>query len=136
MLARVNAATATAIDRCARASLVFDLAVIEANMRRVATAARAARITPLFACKSFPHPSVRALAAELLDGFDVASLGELSELPRAKLLSIADPSGEAIARAPVGGRVIVGVETLIFRRGALVAWLDSSLCKATSTRKG
>jgi excisionase family DNA binding protein len=25
---------------------------------------------------------------------------------------------------------------LIFRRGALVAWLDSSLCKATSTRKG
>lgn len=25
---------------------------------------------------------------------------------------------------------------LIFRRGALVVWLDSSLCKATSTRKG
>ncbi len=25
---------------------------------------------------------------------------------------------------------------LLFRRGALVAWLDSSLCKATSTRKG
>jgi excisionase family DNA binding protein len=25
---------------------------------------------------------------------------------------------------------------LLFRRGALVSWLDSSLCKATSTRKG
>lgn len=25
---------------------------------------------------------------------------------------------------------------LLFRRGALVQWLDSSLCKATSTRKG
>ncbi len=25
---------------------------------------------------------------------------------------------------------------LLFRRGALVAWLDASLCKATSTRKG
>ena len=25
---------------------------------------------------------------------------------------------------------------LLFRRGGLVAWLDSSLCKATSTRKG
>lgn len=25
---------------------------------------------------------------------------------------------------------------ILFRRGALVAWLDSSLCKVTSTRKG
>jgi len=25
---------------------------------------------------------------------------------------------------------------LLFRRGALVSWLDASLCKATSTRKG
>lgn len=25
---------------------------------------------------------------------------------------------------------------LLFRRGTLVAWLDASLCKATSTRKG
>jgi excisionase family DNA binding protein len=25
---------------------------------------------------------------------------------------------------------------LLFRRGALVSWLDSSLCKAASTRKG
>jgi excisionase family DNA binding protein len=25
---------------------------------------------------------------------------------------------------------------ILFRRGALVSWLDSSLCKATSTRKG
>jgi len=25
---------------------------------------------------------------------------------------------------------------LLFRRGGVVAWLDSSLCKATSTRKG
>ncbi|MBA3456413.1 MAG: helix-turn-helix domain-containing protein [Deltaproteobacteria bacterium] len=25
---------------------------------------------------------------------------------------------------------------LLFRRGAIVSWLDASLCKATSTRKG
>ena len=25
---------------------------------------------------------------------------------------------------------------ILFRRGALVSWLDASLCKATSTRKG
>jgi diaminopimelate decarboxylase len=97
---------------CTRASLVFDLAAIEATMRRVASVARAAGMTPLFACKSFPHPDVRVLAAELLDGFDVASIGELRDVPTSKILSIVDPSGGAIAHAPSRGRVIVGCETI------------------------
>lgn len=80
-------------------------------MRRVADAARAARITPLFALKSFPHPRVVALAAEILDGFDAASAGELRSVPAGKTISIADPSGAALSHAPRDGRVIVSCET-------------------------
>jgi diaminopimelate decarboxylase len=104
--------------RCERATLVFDLARIERNMERVAAAARAAGIVPLFALKSFPDPRVRELAARHLDGFDVASAGELREAPAAKVLSIVDPSGEVITRAPAGTRVIVGVETIAQLRAA------------------
>ncbi|HEY5921882.1 MAG TPA: hypothetical protein VIV11_09445 [Kofleriaceae bacterium] len=99
-------------DACERATLVFDLATIERNMQRVGDAARAVDIVPLFAMKSFPHPRVRELAARYLDGFDVASLGELSEVPAGKLLSIADPTGAALAHAPTGARVIVSCETV------------------------
>jgi diaminopimelate decarboxylase len=91
---------------------VFDLAQIERTMRRVADAARATGIVPLFALKSFPHPRVRALAAQHLAGFDVASLGELNETPAASILSIVDPTGAAITHAPKGARVIVGCETV------------------------
>jgi diaminopimelate decarboxylase len=97
---------------CQRATLAFDLAQIERNFVRVAGAARAAGIVPLFALKSFPHPRVRELAARHLDGFDVASIGELREAPPAKILSIVDPTGDAIAQAPRGSRVIVGCETI------------------------
>jgi diaminopimelate decarboxylase len=102
-----------AIERAAGASLVFDLGAIEANVRRVAAAARAAGIRPLFAAKSFPHPAVRALAAELLDGFDVASAAELRDVPACAIVSIADPSGAAIADAAIARarRVIVSCET-------------------------
>ncbi len=99
-------------ERCERATLVFDLATIERTMQRVAAAAQAQRILPLFALKSFPHPLVRELAARHLAGFDVASLGELREAPRAGITSIVDPSGAAIAQAPATGRVIVGCETV------------------------
>ena len=82
----------------------------------VATAAaRAAAIRPLFAAKSFPHPAVRALAAELLDGFDVASPAELRDAPAGAIVSIADPSGAAIAAAHergARGRLIVACETV------------------------
>ncbi len=81
-------------------------------MRRVAEAARASRITPLFALKSFPHPRVVALAAELLDGFDAASAAEVRGVPAGRTLSIADPSGAAIAHAPRDGRLIVSCETV------------------------
>lgn len=103
-----------AIDGCARASLVFDLAAIETTMRRVADAARATGVRALFAAKSFPHPAVRALAAELLDGFDVASPAEAREAgaTRARIVSIADPSGAALAHAPTTARVICACETV------------------------
>jgi diaminopimelate decarboxylase len=107
-------------QRCERATLVFDLAMIERNMQRVATAARAVGVVPLFALKSFPDARVRELAAKYLDGFDVASLGELHEAPAAKIVSIVDPTGAAIAHAPAGGRVIVGVETVAQLRAAPV----------------
>ncbi len=87
------------IARCERATLVFDAARIAANMQRIADAARAARITPLFAVKSFPHPRVIELAARYFDGFDVASPGELALVPRDKIISIADPTGSTTGGA-------------------------------------
>lgn len=116
-----------AIARCERATLVYDLAAIEGNLARVAAAARAAQITPLFALKSFPHPRIRELAARHVAGFDVASLGELHDLaslaeryaaPDARILSIVDPSGAAVAHAPAHARVIVGCETVDHIRAA------------------
>ena len=112
-------AVAAAIERCARPSLVFERAVLAANMRRVADAAHAHGIRALFAAKSFAHPEVLALAGELLDGFDVASPGELAAVSRAKIISIADPTGAAIATAAGahgahithGARTIVSCET-------------------------
>lgn len=114
---------AAALDRCARPSLVFDLARIDANMRALADAARAARITALFAAKSFPRPEVRAIAARRLAGFDVASAGELAEvaaLGPVELISIADPTGRAGAELPEAAarRVIVGCETAAQVRAA------------------
>jgi len=101
------------LERCGRASLVFDLATIDATMTRIAAAARAAGIVPLFAAKSFPHRSVLALAAERLDGFDVASAAELRAVPCAKVISVIDPSGAAIALAAERSeRIIVGCETV------------------------
>lgn len=90
---------------------MFDRARIEANLRAIASAARAHGITTLFAAKSFPHADVRALAAEILDGFDAGSAGEVAELPVARVLSIADPSGRAIEVARTNGRLIAGCET-------------------------
>lgn len=99
------------LERCARATLLYDLATIEATMTAVATAARAHGIRVLFAAKSFPHPSVLAIAAERLDGFDVASPGELTAARASKpgLISIADPTGRCASAAPPGA--IVSVET-------------------------
>jgi diaminopimelate decarboxylase len=98
----VRDAVADLIARCERATLVFDATRIAANLQRIADAARAARITPLFAVKSFPHPRVIELAARYFDGFDVASPGELALVPRDKLISVADPTG-----ATRGGAITV-----------------------------
>jgi diaminopimelate decarboxylase len=109
---------ATAIERCERPSLVFDLARIDASLTAIADAARAAGITALFAAKSFPHPAVRALAAARLAGFDVASPGEVADAaemaPREdRVLSVADPSGHAVAAAAGWrGRLVIGCETV------------------------
>jgi diaminopimelate decarboxylase len=117
-------AIAAAIERCERPSLVFDLARIDARLTAIADAARAAGITALFAAKSFPHPAVRALAAARLAGFDVASPAEVAEVAAdagavaampagPRVLSVADPSGRAIAAAAGWrGRLIVGCETV------------------------
>jgi diaminopimelate decarboxylase len=83
--------------------LIFDRGALAQNLRATAAAARRAELRVLFAVKSFPAPEVLALAAELLDGFDVASRGEL-DVARAwlrphHLLSITDPTGAA-ARLP------------------------------------
>ncbi len=98
-----------AIERCERPTLVFDRGRIEANLRAIAAAARAHGFTALFAAKSFPNAEVRALAGEILDGFDAASDGEIAVLPPARVLSIFDPTGRAAP--PARGRVIVGCET-------------------------
>ena len=117
-------AIATALDRCERPSLVFDLARIEANLAAVAAASRAAGITALFAAKSFPHPAVAALAAAHLAGFDVASPGEVASAgARARsgerILSIADPSGRAAgAAAGFCGRLVVSCDTVAQVRAA------------------
>lgn len=113
MRADLPDAIAIAIDRCTGPTFVFDGARIAANLRSLAASARTHGITALFAAKSFPHPRVWALAAEHCDGFDAASLGEVTSLPRARVLSIVDPTG----RAHVGandhrGRLIVGCETI------------------------
>lgn len=104
-----------AIDRCTGATLVYDLRAIAANMRAFAEAARASRVTPLFALKSFPHDVVRALAASELGGFDAASVDEVRAATSARndgVLSIFDPGARAIEHAPTDRRVIIGCETL------------------------
>lgn len=92
---------------------MFDALRLERNVRALAEAARAARVTTLFAMKSFPHADVRALAAAHLDGFDAASPEEVCTAPAARVLSIADPSGRAAAAATSWrGRLIVSCETV------------------------
>jgi diaminopimelate decarboxylase len=100
------------LEQCTRATLVYDLAQLEANMIAVAAAARAAGVRALFATKSFPHARVIALAGEHLDGFDVASAGELAAIAdRGAIISVADPTGAAIAAVTRDRRVIVSCET-------------------------
>src|SRR5689334_6112237 len=100
------------IARCEHASLVFDREKLASNAAAIARAASDARVTALFALKSFPQ-AVRL--AEALGGFDVGSTAELTsvlELPSNHIVSIADPSGDAIARAPRDRRVIVATDTI------------------------
>jgi len=89
---------------------VFDRATLAANMRRIADAAHAHDIRVLFAAKSFAHAEVLAMAAGVLDGFDVASPGELAAVSPAKIISVADPTGAALSLAR-GARVICVCET-------------------------
>lgn len=112
MRADLPPAVSAAIERCERPSLVFDRARLAANLAAIAGAARGARITTLFAAKSFPRREVWELAAAALDGFDAASLGEVASLPAARIVSIADPSGRAMSGTPNAARVIVGCETV------------------------
>ena len=97
------------LESCTRATLVYDLAAIAENLSTVAAAAHAVGIRVLFAAKSFPDPRVLELAAERLDGFDVASPAELAAV-NGKIISICDPSGRT---SPLrSGRTIASIETL------------------------
>jgi diaminopimelate decarboxylase len=98
------------LESCTRATLVYDLATIAENLSAVAAAAHPARIRVLFAAKSFPDPRVLDLASERLDGFDVASPGELAAVS-GKIISICDPTGRTVPVAG-SGRTIVSIETL------------------------
>jgi len=104
------------VDPVRGPALIFDLDRIEANAQAVAAAAQAANVIALFAAKSFPHPAVRAIAGRVLGGFDVASPAELADALRARpqVISIADPTGAAIAAAITTAgraRAIVSCET-------------------------
>jgi diaminopimelate decarboxylase len=117
-------AIAAAIERATRATLLFDRAALAANMRRFADAARASGVRVLFAAKSFPHADVYALAAEHLDGFDVASPAELRDVPPSAITSIADPSGAALDASRAGRpgqRTIASCETVDQVRAAFHA---------------
>ncbi len=123
MRADLPASIAAALDRCARPSLVFDLAQVDANARAYAEAAREARVTVLFAAKSFPRPEVRAIAARRFAGFDVASEAELAEVAAGgpvELISVTDPTGRAGAAIPEAAarRAIVSCETAAQVRAA------------------
>jgi diaminopimelate decarboxylase len=105
---------AEAVARADGPTLVFDRTSIATRMQAIATAARSSGVRVLFAAKSFPHPAIRVLAAEILDGFDVASADELRMLPpaRDRIASIADPTGTATADAAHWpGRTIIGCDT-------------------------
>ena len=102
-------------------------------MAAVADAASAANVTALFAAKSFPHPAVRAIAARVLGGFDVASPGELADALRGRprTVSIADPSGAAVAHATSGTapRVIVSCDSLAQLANAPARRRSRSACR-------
>jgi diaminopimelate decarboxylase len=114
-----------AIERCERATLVFDVDQLRTNMFAVAKAARGAGMTAVFAMKSFPHPRVVRLMRGLW-GFDAASVDELrtaletptGEIERGIVVSIADPSGAAIAHVPDDRHVIVACDTVEHVRAA------------------
>ncbi|HEY4180266.1 MAG TPA: hypothetical protein VGM90_25665 [Kofleriaceae bacterium] len=121
MRADLPANVAAAIERqlaAGRPSLIFDKARLAANMQEMAVAAKAHDIRVLFAAKSFPHPLVWKLVAEHLDGFDVASVGELATVPDSRIISIADPTGRAGSVTPPS---IVGVshDELLVQHNAL-----------------
>jgi diaminopimelate decarboxylase len=73
----MSAAATPAVLRAAAAlppgpALVFDLGVMRDRMERARAAARAAGVELLYAVKSFPQPEAIALAADHLDGLDLA----------------------------------------------------------------
>lgn len=76
-------------------ALVFDKHVLRKNLYAVKILTESKHVLCLFAAKSFPHPEVWRLAADIVDGFDVASVAELEGVPAGRIVSIADPSGRA-----------------------------------------
>ena len=55
---------------------MFDIKAIEVRMKQIAHLAYLHNIRILLAVKSFPHPEILSLAAEILGGFDVSNYNE------------------------------------------------------------
>ncbi|HEY4242111.1 MAG TPA: hypothetical protein VGM88_19970 [Kofleriaceae bacterium] len=111
MRADLPAAIGELLGSVSRPTLAFDAARIAENLARFAAVGREVGATVLFAAKSFPRAEVWALAADALDGFDAASPGEVAALPPARVVSIADPTGAALASVPRAARVLASCET-------------------------
>lgn len=72
----------------------------------------------------------KAASAVDASGSDVMTADEVAVFLGVDRNTVYDYAGRGvIPHQRIGKR-------LLFRRGGVVAWLDSSLCKATSTRKG
>ena len=93
-------------------------------------------------------------AFEAFKAFVLAFRNLVTDAPTALVPTEAEPTSDVMTADEVAvflsvdrntvydyaGRGIIPHQRLgkriLFRRGALVSWLDASLCKATSTRKG
>lgn len=116
MSARAPAAIAAAAS-VGGPVILYDLGAIARRMKAARAAAEAADVRVLAAVKAIAVPEVLALAAEALDGFDVAGPEEDAIVAerRASIVSVTFPGGAAEDRLRAlvrsGRRVIASCET-------------------------
>lgn len=125
-------AIARIADAAARPTLVFDLGAVDATMARVMAAARVSDVRVLLAVKAFPHEAVIRLAAEQLDGLDVAGPEERAAAAgvTAGIVSVTDPALE-VGTLP-RGRIRVTCETVAQVAAVRAAWPDAAIALRVS----